>query len=150
MLVMRLSARADYALRAAIELASAKDSHVTADRIARAQQIPGKFLETILTPSNVSPSTFGKLFSQPVDGFVHAQPLYVPNVTVPGLGVHNVVYVATMNDSVYAFDADNRTGTNAKPLWQASFVNAALGITAVPSVDALSTRIVSTVTAAWL
>jgi Rrf2 family protein len=49
MLVMRLSARADYALRAAIELASATDSHVTADRIARAQQIPGKFLETILT-----------------------------------------------------------------------------------------------------
>ena len=49
MLVMRLSARADYALRAAIELASATDTHVTADRIARAQQIPGKFLETILT-----------------------------------------------------------------------------------------------------
>src|SRR6202000_2675285 len=49
MLIMRLSARADYALRAAIELASATDSHVTADRIARAQQIPGKFLETILT-----------------------------------------------------------------------------------------------------
>ena len=49
MLIMRLSARADYALRAAIELAAAADSHVTADRIARAQQIPGKFLETILT-----------------------------------------------------------------------------------------------------
>src|SRR6201995_3943686 len=49
MLPMRLSARADYALRASIELASATDSHVTADRIARAQQIPGKFLETILT-----------------------------------------------------------------------------------------------------
>src|ERR1700742_4911806 len=49
MLFMRLSARADYALRAAIELASATDSHVTADKIARAQQIPGKFLETILT-----------------------------------------------------------------------------------------------------
>ena len=49
MLGMRLSARADYALRAAIELASATDGHVTADRIARAQQIPGKFLETILT-----------------------------------------------------------------------------------------------------
>src|ERR1700760_462704 len=48
MLPMRLSARADYALRAAIELASATDSHVTADKIARAQQIPGRFLETIL------------------------------------------------------------------------------------------------------
>ncbi len=49
MAVMRLSARADYALRAAIELAAASDGHVTADQLARAQQIPGKFLETILT-----------------------------------------------------------------------------------------------------
>ena len=46
---MRLSARADYALRAAIELAAASSGHVTADQLARAQQIPGKFLETILT-----------------------------------------------------------------------------------------------------
>ena len=49
MAVMRLSARADYALRAAIELAAASSGHVTADQLARAQQIPGKFLETILT-----------------------------------------------------------------------------------------------------
>ena len=49
MLDMRLSARADYALRAAIELAAAQGSHVTADQLARAQQIPGKFLEAILT-----------------------------------------------------------------------------------------------------
>src|SRR6202050_5078550 len=47
--IMRLSARADYALRAAIELAAASSGHVTADQLARAQQIPGKFLETILT-----------------------------------------------------------------------------------------------------
>src|ERR1700684_2148231 len=46
---MRLSARADYALRAAIELAAASNGHVTADQLARAQPIPGKFLETILT-----------------------------------------------------------------------------------------------------
>jgi Rrf2 family protein len=46
---MRLSARADYALRAAIELAAAQDGHVTAEQIAAAQEIPGKFLETILT-----------------------------------------------------------------------------------------------------
>src|SRR5256714_7903340 len=49
MTIMRLSARADYALRAAIELAAASSGHVTADQLARAQQIPGKFLETILT-----------------------------------------------------------------------------------------------------
>ncbi len=49
MLDMRLSARADYALRAAIELAAASDGHVTADQLARTQQIPGKFLEAILT-----------------------------------------------------------------------------------------------------
>src|SRR5436305_15050968 len=49
MTLMRLSARADYALRAAIELAAASSGHVTADQLARAQQIPGKFLETILT-----------------------------------------------------------------------------------------------------
>jgi Rrf2 family protein len=49
MLVMRLSARADYALRASIEIATIGDSHVTAEQVARAQQIPVKFLETILT-----------------------------------------------------------------------------------------------------
>jgi Rrf2 family protein len=49
MLDMRLSARADYALRAAIELAAASAGHVTADQLARAQNIPGKFLEAILT-----------------------------------------------------------------------------------------------------
>jgi Rrf2 family protein len=46
---MRLSARADYALRAAIELAASPDGHVTAEQLAQAQNIPGKFLETILT-----------------------------------------------------------------------------------------------------
>lgn len=49
MLVMRLSARADYALRAAIEIANVGEGHVTAEQVARAQQIPVKFLETILT-----------------------------------------------------------------------------------------------------
>src|SRR5271154_4435857 len=91
--------------------------------------------ETILTPSNVNPTQFGKLFSQPVNGPISAQPLYVSNVTIPGNGVHNVVYVATTTanpntvpgqfpgDSVYAFDADTNGGANASPLWQVSLTN---------------------------
>ncbi len=72
--------------------------------------------ETILNTTNVK-NNFGKLFSLPVDAEIYAQPLYMPNVTVPGQGVHNVVYVATMNNSVYAFDAD----TGGNPLWKVNF-----------------------------
>lgn len=78
--------------------------------------------ETILTPSNVSVNSFGKLFSHTLDGYMYAQPLYVPNVAIPRLGTHNVVYAATENDTVYAFDADSAQGTNANPLWQTSFI----------------------------
>jgi len=73
--------------------------------------------ETVLTPSNINYKTFGKLSTKPVDGFVMAQPLYVPNVTIAGQGVHNVVFVVTMHDSVYAFDADD---SNPSPLWSTS------------------------------
>ena len=66
--------------------------------------------ETILTPSNVNSTTFGKIFSHTVDGNLYAQPLYVPSVNITGKGTHNVIYVATEGDSVYAFDADNNTG----------------------------------------
>jgi hypothetical protein len=74
--------------------------------------------ETLLTPTNVSKNSFGRLFSFPVDYVVMAQPLYMPNVNIPGQGVHNVVYVVTEMDSVYAIDAD--TGAQ---LWYASMLN---------------------------
>src|ERR1019366_4570580 len=62
--------------------------------------------ETVLNTSNVNSTQFGKLFSIPVDGQVYAQPLYVSNLSIPGAGTHNVVYVATEHDTVFAFDAD--------------------------------------------
>jgi hypothetical protein len=88
--------------------------------------------ETVLAPGNVETTTFGKLFSFPVDGYVYAQPLYVSNVPIAGQ-LHNVVFVATEHNSVYAFDAD--TGGQ---LWHASFINPANGVTTVPYQDTAS------------
>jgi hypothetical protein len=88
--------------------------------------------ETILTPANVMPSTFGKVFSFKTVGNVYAQPLYLPNVSIAGTGTHNVVFVATENDSVYAFDADGKSTT---PLWFQSFLDPTDGITSVPQSD---------------
>jgi hypothetical protein len=62
--------------------------------------------ETALNTSNVSVNTFGQLFTLPVDDVIFAQPLYVPNVAIAGQGTHNVIYVVTMSDTLYAFDAD--------------------------------------------
>jgi hypothetical protein len=90
--------------------------------------------ETILTTSNVNATDFGKLFSQALDGYAYSQPLYVSGLTING-AVHNVIYVATMNDSVYAFDADSNTGSDASPLWMVNFTNPAKGITTVPTSD---------------
>jgi hypothetical protein len=89
--------------------------------------------ETILTPANVNSQQFGKLFSHSVDGYVYAQPLYLPGVTMgagtPQAGTkHNVVFIATENDSVYAFDADtNSPAANATPLWHITLLDAAHG-----------------------
>jgi len=82
--------------------------------------------ETYLNTSNVNVSNFGKIFTRAVDGYIYAQPLYVPNLTIQGQ-LHNVIYVATEHNSVFAFDADDpNAGT---PLWQIN-----LG-TSVPSQD---------------
>jgi hypothetical protein len=71
--------------------------------------------ETTLTPANVSATTFGKLFTVHTDGQIYAQPLYISNLSIAG-GRHNVVFVATMLNSVYAIDAD--TGTQ---LWTQNY-----------------------------
>jgi hypothetical protein len=76
--------------------------------------------ETRLTPANVTVSSFGKLFTQSVDGIVVGQPLYASQVLMNDGNVHNVVYVATQNNSVYAFDADSAQGNNASPIWSVS------------------------------
>jgi hypothetical protein len=98
--------------------------------------------ETALNTSNVNQQQFGKLFVFPVDGQIYAQPLYVPNLSVAGV-LHNVVFVETENDTVYAFDADGLSGS---PLWQKHLatplqinddegIKPLLGITSTPVID---------------
>jgi hypothetical protein len=84
--------------------------------------------EKILTPANVNPHQFGKLGIFKVDGAVYAQPLFVPGVEIPGKGTHNVLFVATEHDSVYAFDAE-RPGD--PPLWHVNFLDKERNITPV-------------------
>jgi len=89
--------------------------------------------ETILTPANVgSAGSFGLLFTQPMDGQTYGQPLYASNVNVGGTA-HNIVYVGTEHCSLYAFDADSNTGSNAAPIWHAAMVPT--NTTPVPQAD---------------
>lgn len=88
--------------------------------------------ETQLTTSNVNLNSFGKVWSYTVSGSIYAQPLYVQGVTIPGQGTHNLLYVATMNDIVYAFDADS--GTDA-PLLTLDITTQVAGSTPVPIND---------------
>lgn len=74
--------------------------------------------ETILTTSNVNVSTFGKIFTRPVDDQIYAQPLIVSGLKIQN-GTHNVVFIATVNNSVYAYDADDASAST--PYWSANF-----------------------------
>ncbi len=110
--------------------------------IARTGQNPS---ETILTLSNVNANQFGKLFVISTDGQVYAQPLYVSNLTIPGKGVHDVIYIATEHDSVYACDAGNgavlwqvsllKTGETPSDNRGCSQITPEIGITATPVID---------------
>jgi hypothetical protein len=76
--------------------------------------------ETQLTPATVNATHFGKLLSLKVDGDTYAQPLYFSGVDIPGKGKHNMLFVVTEHDSVYAFDAD---ALSSEPLWKVSFLS---------------------------
>jgi hypothetical protein len=116
--------------------------------------------EVALTPANVNSTSFGKLFSYPVEGQVYAQPLYVSNLAIPGQGTHNVAFVATEHNDVYAFDADSNSGANGGVLWHVNLgpsaatpspffayssrygpyhdINPQVGITSTPVIDLAS------------
>ncbi len=113
--------------------------------------------ETTLTPANVNTTQFSKLFTCPVDAEVYAEPLYMANVAITGQGTHNVLFVATENDTVYAFDADNggalwhtNLGTAAQSWNKAAghayfgtqenhnVLNPLIGITGTPVIDPVS------------
>lgn len=101
--------------------------------------------ESILNQANVNTSSFGKVGYFPVDGQIYAQPLYASGVQIQGQGKRNVVYVATMHNSVYAIDADAPQST--VPLWQVNLgpyvSSAVLGFTDVlPEVGILSTPVI--------
>jgi hypothetical protein len=99
--------------------------------------------ETVLTPFNVNSNNFGKLFTDTVDGQIYAQPLYVENLSISG-GIHNVIFVSTENNSLYALDAD----TGGTTYWHANLgapytsscgdLTPVVGITGTPVIDVSS------------
>jgi hypothetical protein len=89
--------------------------------------------ESILDVANVTSPKFGMLFARAVDDQTYAQPLIVSGVTLPSAGVHDLLVVATMNDTVYAFDADDPA--QSAPLWKTSFLDADAGVAAVLHTD---------------
>jgi hypothetical protein len=95
-------------------------------------RLGANLLETQLDTSSVNVNGFGKVWSYTVSGSVYAQALYVRDVTIPGQGTHNVLYVVTMNDIVYAFDADSSTDT---PLLSFDITSEVPGSTPVPILD---------------
>lgn len=134
---------------------SESDSSQTATADVYVTNFPGAFTwrydnardgenlqESVLNTANVNKGQFGKLATYAVDGQVYAQPLYVPDVMIPGLGTFNIAYVATENDSVYAFDAD---GVYSGPLWHVSFINPSAGITAVSAPTVQSDSVMPTI-----
>jgi len=112
------------------------------------QRTGANLTETVLTPANVNAAHFGMLFRRAVDDQLYTQPLVVPHVLIAG-GMHDVVYVTTVNNSVYAFDA--RDAANQRPFWHVNFgtpatlhsapfgcldINGNMGIIATPAIDA--------------
>lgn len=98
--------------------------------------------EPYLNTTVVRPGRFGKLFSRMVDSSVYALPLIVPRVDIPGKGRRNVVYVATMGNTVYAYDSDN--ALESAPLWvrnlgpsfpTTGFIRPSWGILSTPVID---------------
>jgi len=135
-----------------VQATSATDLTQSATALVAVTDFPGTFTyhndsmrmgqnlqELALNPITTNQTQFGKIFSCVVDGYVYAQPLYVANVPISDRGTHNVVFVATEHDSVFAFDADK---TSCLQLWMTSFIDPASGITTVLSEDVSSLDIV--------